>query len=186
MLIRVPAGTGRYNIPQMPQLSEPNGLPPPHLFSALLTPHRSLDHTGFWLLMGFLTALSFAVSLAFWLMGAWPVTGFFGLDILAVYWAFKINFGTGKACEEISVTPAELRVRRVSAGGEASEWVLNPLWVRLDQKHDAEFGLQQLYLVTGGTRLAIANFLAPGERVSFARALTQALQHARRGYDRQG
>jgi uncharacterized membrane protein len=184
MLIRVPVRPDRYNIPQMTLLSEPaTGLPPTHLFSALLTPHRSLNHTGFWLLMGLLTAISFAVSLGFWLMGAWPVTGFFGLDLLAVYWAFKINFGGAKACEEILVTPSELRVRRVSPRGQVAEWVLNPLWVKLDQKHDAEFGVQKLYLVTGGSRLPIASFLAPNEKASFARALTQALQNARRGYD---
>jgi uncharacterized membrane protein len=31
--------------------------------------------------------------------------------------------------------------------------------------------------------LAIANYLAPNEKASFARALTQALHNARRGYD---
>jgi uncharacterized membrane protein len=184
MLIRVPDRLERYNIPQMTLLSEPaTGLPQPQLFSALLTPHRSLNHTGFWVLMGLLTAISFAVSLSFLLMGAWPVTGFFGLDLLAVYWAFKINFGRAAAREEISVTPSELRVRRVSHRGQVAEWVLNPLWVRLDHKTDAEFGIEKLYLVSGGSRLAIANFLAPNEKASFANALTQALQNARRGYD---
>jgi uncharacterized membrane protein len=184
MLIRVPDRSDRYNIPQMTLLSEPaTGLPQPQLFSALLTPHRSLNHTGFWLLMGLLTAISFAVSVAFWWIGAWPVTGFFGLDIVAVYWAFKINFGRARASEEISVTPSELRVRRVSPRGQVAEWVLNPLWVKLDQKRDAEFGIEKLYLVTGGSRLAIASFLAPNEKASLARALTQALHNARRGYD---
>ena len=70
-------------------------------------------------------------------MGAWPVFGFFGLDVLAIYWAFRINFRRARASEEISVTPSELRVRRVSHRGHVVEWVFNPLWVRLDQKtHD--------------------------------------------------
>src|SRR6266576_6219459 len=88
-------------------------LPQPELFSALLTPHRSLNRTGFLVLMAFLCAISFAAGLAFLLMGAWPVFGFFGLDALAIYWAFKINFRRARACEEILVTPSELRVRRV-------------------------------------------------------------------------
>jgi uncharacterized membrane protein len=168
----------------MTLLSEPTSdLPQPHLFQALLTPHRALNHTGFWLLMGLLTTISFAVSLGFWMMGAWPVTGFFGLDLLAVYWAFKINFARAGASEEISVTPAELRVRRVSHRGQVAEWVLNPLWVKLDQKQDAEFGVQKLYLVAGSNRLSIANFLAPNGKASFARALKEALHNARRGYD---
>jgi uncharacterized membrane protein len=153
----------------------------PKLFSALLTPHRSLNRTGFLLLMGFLSVISFAAGIAFLLMGAWPVFGFFGLDVLLVYWAFKVNFRRAKATEEISVTPSELRVRRVSHRGHVAEWVLNPLWVQLDQRIHAEFGIEELYLVSRGRRVAIASFLGPDEKASFVKALTAALQAARRG-----
>src|SRR6266850_1763114 len=154
---------------------------PPELFSALLTPHRSLNRTGFLVLMGFISAVSFAAGLAFLLMGAWPVLGFFGLDVLAIYWAFRINFRDAKATEEIRVTPWELRVRRVSHRGHVVEWVLNPLWVRLDQKAHAEFGIERLYLVSKGRRVSVASFLGPDEKASFAKALTAALQAAKRG-----
>jgi uncharacterized membrane protein len=153
----------------------------PELFSALLTPHRSLNSTGFLVLMAFLSAVSFAAGLAFLLMGAWPVLGFFGLDVLAIYWAFRINFRHAKATEEIWVTPSELRVRRVSHRGRVVEFVLNPLWVQLDQKTHAEFGIEKLYLVSKGHRVSIGSFLGPDEKASFARALLAALQAARRG-----
>jgi uncharacterized membrane protein len=154
---------------------------PPELFSALLTPHRSLSRTGFLVLMGFVSAVSFAAGLAFLLMGAWPVLGFFGLDVLAIYWAFRVNFRHAEATEEIRVTPFELRVRRVSHRGHVVEWVLNPLWVQIDQKAHAEFGIEKLYLVSKGRRVSIARFLGPDEKASFAKALTAALQVARRG-----
>src|ERR1700712_4456503 len=131
----------------------------PKLFSALLMPHRSLSSTGFIVLMAFLTVFSFAAGVAFTLMGAWPVFGFFGLDVLAVYWAFRINYRRGNATEEITITASELRVRRVSHRGHVVEWVLNPLWVRLDQKSHAEFGIEKLYLVSRGRRVSIASFL---------------------------
>jgi len=146
-----------------------------------LTPHRSLNRTGFLVLMTALCAISFAAGLAFLLMGAWPVLGFFGLDVLAVYWAFRISFRNARASEEITVTPSELRVRRVSHRGHVVEWVLNPLWVRLDQKSDAEYGIERLYLVSRGRRVSIASFLGPDEKASFAKALLAALQAARRG-----
>ena len=155
--------------------------PQPELFSALLTPHRSLSRTGFLVLMGFVGAISFAAGLVFWLMGAWPVFGFFGLDVLAIYWAFRINFRNGRATEEISVTPSELRVRRVSHRGHVVEWVLNPLWVQLDQQAHAEFGIEKLYLVSKGRRISVARFLGPDEKASFAKALLAALQAAKRG-----
>jgi uncharacterized membrane protein len=156
-------------------------LDPPTLFSARLTPHRSLNRTGFLVLMGFLSAVSFATGIAFLLMGAWPVLGFLGLDMLVVYWAFRVNFRRAAATEEITVTPLELRVRRVSHRGHVVEWVLNPLWVQLDQKVHAEFGIERLYLVSRGRRVSIGNFLGADEKASFAKALMTALQTAKRG-----
>ena len=153
----------------------------PKLFSAVLTPHRSLNRTGFLVLMGFLSVVSFATGIAFLLMGAWPVFGFLGLDVLVIYWAFRVNFRRAAATEEITVTPSELRVRRVSHRGHVAEWVLNPLWVQLDQKTHAEFGIERLYLVSRGRRVSIGNFLGADEKASFAKALLAALQTAKRG-----
>ena len=153
----------------------------PVLFSALLTPHRSLNRTGFLLLMAFLSLISFAAGMVFLMLGAWPVVGFFGLDILAVYLAFKINFRRARACEQIWVTPSELRVRRVSHRGHIVEFVLNPLWVRLDKVAHEEYGIESLYLVSRGRSVAIGSFLGPDEKSSFANALTDALHTARRG-----
>ena|SRR5438552_6377307 len=155
--------------------------PQPKLFSALLTPHCSLNRTGFLVLMGFLSVVSFVAGLAFLLMGAWPVVGFFGLDVLIIYWAFRVNFRRAEATEEITITASELRVRRVSHRGHVVEWVLNPLWVRLDRKTHAEFGIEKLYLVSRGRRVSIANFLGADEKASFAKALNDALQAAKRG-----
>jgi uncharacterized membrane protein len=151
------------------------------LFSALLTPHRSLNRTGFLVLMAFLSVVSFAAGVVFLMMGAWPVFGFFGLDVLVVYWAFRINFRSARAHEEILVTPSELRLRRVNHRGRAVEWVLNPLWVQLDQVEDEEFGIERLYLVSRGRRVSVGSFLGPDEKASFAKALRAALQDARRG-----
>jgi uncharacterized membrane protein len=153
----------------------------PELFSALLTPHRSLNRTGFLVLMVFLSVVSFVAGVAFLLMGAWPVFGFFGLDVLVIYWAFKINFRSAQAREEISVTSSELRVRRISHRGHVAEWVLNPLWVRLDQEVHEEYGVERLYLVSKGRHVSIGRFLAPDEKASFAKALDAALVAARRG-----
>ena len=153
----------------------------PELFSALLTPHRSLNRTGFLVVMAFVTFVSFAAGLAFLLMGAWPVFAVFGLDALAIYWAFRVNFRRARAREEILVTPSELRVRRISHRGHVVEFVLNPLWVRLDQISHAEYGIEKLYLTSRGRSVSIGSFLGPDEKASFAKALNAALQAARRG-----
>jgi len=155
----------------------------PTLFSALLTPHRSLNRTGFLLLMGFITVVSFISGIVFLSMGAWPVFGFFGLDVLAIYWAFRVNFHRATAYEEIAVTPSSLHVRRVTHLGAVSEWTFNPLWVRLDVQQSDEFGVERLALVSRGRSLGIATFLGPDEKLSFSKALSAALASARRGVE---
>jgi len=153
----------------------------PKLFSTLLTPHRSLNRTGFVVLMTFVSVISFAAGGVFWWMGAWPVFGFFGLDVLLIYWAFRINYRRALAYEEVMVTATELRVRKVSHRGRVAEWTLNPLWVRLDRDTHEEFGIERLFLVSRGRKLPIANCLSPPEKESFAAALGAALGEAKRG-----
>jgi uncharacterized membrane protein len=153
----------------------------PALFAARLTPHRSLNQAGFLLLMAVLGGVSFAAGMVFLLLGAWPVFGFFGLDVLLVYWAFRVNYRDARAYEDVMVTTSELRVRKVSARGQVTEWVFNPLWAKLDYEIDEEFGLQRLYLVSRGRRLPIASFLPPQEKESFAAALAAAVTEAKRG-----
>src|SRR5258707_11944179 len=113
----------------------------PTLFSARLTPHRSLNRTGFLVLMGFIGIVSFVAGVAFCLMGAWPVLGFFGLDVLVIYWAFRVNFRSAAATEDIMVTPTELRVRRASPRRHLLGQSLNPLLRPLEQTAGPQFGI---------------------------------------------
>jgi uncharacterized membrane protein len=153
----------------------------PTLFSALLTPHRSLSASGFFLVMLAIGAISFAGGLVVVAVGAWPVVGFLGLDVALIYWAFRANYRAAAAFEEVTVTASELKLRKVSHRGEVAEWILNPLWVRLDRETHAEFGITRLFLVTRGKKVAVASFLGPKEKESFAAALLDALAEARRG-----
>ena len=159
-----------------------NDAPPePTIFSAVLTPQRSLSPRGFLIFMLVLGSLSFTIGMYFVLRGAWPVFGFCGLEVLLVYWAFRINYRRGKAYELVTVTPSELTVRKVTHHGRMREWTLNPLWVQLDRVVHAEYGIERLFLVSRGRRVAIAGFLGPDEKASFASALSAALGEAKRG-----
>ena len=153
----------------------------PPLFSAVLTPQRSLGGTGFLVLMLAVGALGFIGGVVFFLAGAWPVVPFLGVDVLLIYWAFRVSYRSGAAYEEVRVTGSELTVRKVSHRGETREWTLNPLWVKLDRERHAEYGLERLFLVSRGHRLSVAGFLGPAEKESFATALAAALGEAKRG-----
>jgi uncharacterized membrane protein len=153
----------------------------PAIFAATITPHRSLGSTGFLILMLCIGALSFASGMVFLLLGAWPVFGFLGLDVLLVYIAFRANFRAARAYEEVTVTASELTVRKVSHRGSVRQWTLNPVWVRLERIVHEEFGIERLFLVSRGRRLPIAAHLGPDEKASFAQALSTALGEAKRG-----
>src|SRR5262245_59287980 len=120
--------------------------PEPALFSAVVTPHRSLGSAGFLIVMVAVAGISFVAGLGVLLGGARPVLGGVRLDVLRSYCACRANYRAAAACEEVSVTASELRVRKVSHRGRTSEWSFNPLWVRLDSESHEEFGIERLFL----------------------------------------
>ena len=93
------------------------------VFRALLTPHRSLSPKGFALLMAVLFCVSLASGLFFLSLGAWPVVGFFGLDVLLLYGAFRLNYRAARF--RCSAEGGSFRLDRVWVVGD-----LDPSWVR--------------------------------------------------------
>ena len=151
------------------------------LFDVRLVPHRSLTPSHFRVLMGIIALAGTVSSLPFVILGAWPVAGFMGLDVLLIYLAFRTNFRAARAYEDISVTPLELMIAKVSAKGAKAEWRFHPAWVRLDKIEHAEFGVQHVTLSSRGRRVEVAGFLGPDAKADLASGLTRALSEARRG-----
>ena len=154
--------------------------PEPTLFEARLKPHRSLSRTGFIAVMAVLGGVSLTVGSIFLVMGAWPIFGFFGLDVLLVYFAFRASFRSARAYEDIHVTPSVLRVRQVSHHGYERENVTNPRWVRMETTRDEDFGMMRLALISRGVPLVVGAFLAPRQREQVAHGLAEALATAKR------
>ena len=151
------------------------------IFVRRIHPHRSLDAKNFRVLMWVVAGASLAVSVPFFILGAWPVAGFMGLDVLLVYLAFRASFRSARAYEDIDVTLHELHIAKVTAQGKRRDWHFNPQWVRLERQEHEEFGLQKLSLVSSGRKIGIAAFLGPEEKAEFAGQLQNALGEARRG-----
>ena len=147
-------------------------------FSAVLTPHRSLGPKGFMVLMAAVCIVSFAAGLFFYLLGAWPVIGFVGLDVVLIYVAFQLNFRALKLYETVDLTQDALKVTRVAPCGRSQSWSFNPYWVRLSL--EPRLGRSsELSLASHGKRLVFASFLSDAERENFASALSSALVSAR-------
>ena len=147
-------------------------------FDATLTPHRSLGPRAFALLMAAVAAVAFAGGFTFWLLGAWPVVGFCGVEAGLFYIAFRLNYRSALLSETIRLTDGALTVERNEANGRKSVWTFQPAW--LSVVHDQPPGRGgRLLLRSHGQSLAVAAFLSPGERVSLKAALDEALGRQR-------
>jgi uncharacterized membrane protein len=125
-------------------------------------------------LMSAVCLVSFGTGLLFYMLGAWPVIGFMGLDVALIYIAFRLNYRAARLYETVDLTPAALTVTRVQPSGKAQVWNFNPYWVRL--KLNERIGRStELSLASHGNRLIFATFLTDLEREDFAQALSAAL-----------
>ena len=161
-------------------MQKSNPIHEPILFEARLCPHRSLSRAGFAIVISVLAGVSFAVGVSFLMMGAWPVFGFFGLDVALVWLAFRANYRDARAYEDIRVTPSVLSVRQVSAKGAARETDFNPRWVRLEKTVDDTYGVMRVALISRGILLIVGAFLPPSYKDELARRLGAALAEAKR------
>lgn len=163
-------------------MDDTNSQRPPDepFFRALLTPHRSLGRTGFTVLMGALIIGWLATGAIFLARGAWPVFGFFGLDVLLVYVAFRLNYRAARAREEVSVSRIALDIRKTAPSGRTEEHSFNPFWARFSVARHDEIGITRMQVEGQGREVPIGGFLNPDDRESFAMAFSAALVEARR------
>ena len=149
-------------------------------FRAVLTPNRSLSHAGFIVVMLAIAITSFIIGLIFTLMGAWPVMGFFGLDVLLIYWAFRANYRDGRAFEAVEVAPDTLTITRVAANGHTEHFEFQTYWVRIFLDEEPS-GRTHLRLRSHGRDFFFGTFLGDDERREFARVLKGEVVAALRG-----
>ena len=148
----------------------------PKIWQVVLTPHRSLSRNGYVWLLGSVAAINLAVGTLFYAIGAWPVVGFAGLDVLLMWLAFRANFADARRAERISISAHELVLERFAKGKPAECLSFVRRWVRVDLVEDRERELVgSLFLVSGGVRTVVGQFLAPSERRDLAVALRSAL-----------
>jgi uncharacterized membrane protein len=145
----------------------------------VLHPHRSLSPYGFLILMATISVVSFILGMTFLMMGAWPVMGFFGLDVALIYCAFKWNYRSGRIYETIALSPEILKLTRVHPSGRREEYDFNPYWTRVRCTTDRPDGRTSLRIAAQGKEILFGQFLTDDERREVADALTGALVTAR-------
>lgn len=146
----------------------------PAPFQAVLYPNPPLGDTGLMVLMLAVALVSAGLGAAFVMAGAWPVSGFLGLDVLLLGIAFRSCRRRSRCSELIRLDESGLHIRRIAPDGRSADWRFDPYWVRVEmdeppQRHSP------LTLSASGRHLRIGQFLTVEERVDVAQALRRAL-----------
>ena len=130
--------------------------------------------------MACVSLASFAVGVAFLIAGAWPILGFFGLDVALIWLAFRLNYRNGRWVERLRLSESRLEVERVGPRGQIGRWSFHPYWLKVDLVAPHEHH-SRLTLSSRATSLSIGGFLTPGERRELSRTLREALDRLREG-----
>lgn len=145
------------------------------VFAAELTPYRSLGRKGFRILLLISGGICMLHAAFFLATGAWPIGLFFGVDFLLLWGAFALNYRSGRAREEVTVSRTNVSVRKFSPAGRLVEHRFNPFWARFRVKRHHEFGITSMHVTGEGRHTDIGSFLNPDDRESFAKAFRSAL-----------
>jgi uncharacterized membrane protein len=143
-------------------------------FERVLLPHRSLPSRNFRLLMGLLGLISLAAGIGFVSIGAWPVIGFFGLDVALVYLAFRLNYRSARQSEILRLAADAFTIERVGVRGERRIWQFQPFWLRIILEERADSS-NRLLVASHGRSIAVGDFVPPATRRELAAALREAL-----------
>ena len=149
----------------------------PH-FEALITPHRSLGPAGLRRLAAFILILSAIVSTGLWVLGAWPVIGFNGLEVALALYLLRRNARERNTTERLILSGSGLRVIRTNARGRTHERSLQGAWINTVLQ-ERPGRTPALLLVERGHQLEVGKDLGETEKRDLAQALKSALYNHR-------
>ena len=144
------------------------------LFFAELRPATAMSPRGFQIMMGVSAVVLVSLSLGFFLAGAWPVVGFFGLDLALLYLAFRVSYQRGRTREIVEFRSDEVTLTRISPRGVRDTDRFQPYWLRAVLKEAPAQG-KILTLRSHGRAVEIGRFLAPDDKESLADKLNEEL-----------
>jgi uncharacterized membrane protein len=154
------------------------GEPGKLFFEAEIKPHRSLSARGVMVLIGAMCAGSMAVTSLMFLLGAWPVIGFNGADLLVAILLLRLNVRAARAVEFLRLSEAGLEISRMDVQGRAQKFVLEPYWLNVVLEERAGT-VPKLLFAGRGVRCEVARALGEDQKRDLAAALTRALQRWR-------
>src|SRR5262249_36314179 len=97
-----------------------------------------------------------------------------GLDVLALWLAFRFNYRAARREERVVVGKHAIYVASSDPGGGTLHWTLNPVWARVLIEGKG------VLIRAGKTQMRLGAFLSPKECQTLAAALDAAVWRAKR------
>ncbi len=144
------------------------------IFEAVIVPHRSLSRRGRMRLLSALGLLCGINAAVFIHMGAWPVGGFTGIELLLAGVLLQVNAHGARASEIVLLTAGGLHITRTDAGGSRRERRLPAAWLRMTLE-EVPGRAPRLLLQARELREEIGASLGEAEKRDLAAALQSAL-----------
>lgn len=150
-------------------------------FDAVLYPNQPMaKNQARFVLFGF-AVIAGLVALAFVAIGAWPVAGFLGLDIVLLVAAFRLIRRSAQRTERVRLDERGLHVEAHEPNGRQRNWRFEPHWVRVHMDNPPT-PKSLVTLSSHGSSLRVGAFLTLEDRLTFVQALRQALERFRRAH----
>jgi uncharacterized membrane protein len=146
----------------------------PILFQAEVTPYRSLSRRGLHRIIAFVCAVSLCTTTLFWTLGAWPIAGFNGAEILLALLLLRAHQKSPRQKELLQLSGDGLRILRIDGQGRASECTLPPGWLNVTLQ-ERPGRVPGLFLSARGTFVEVAASLGEPEKRDLAEALAEAV-----------
>ncbi len=144
------------------------------MFEAVIVPHRSLSPRALRRLLGAICLMCGANAGMFIYLGAWPVGGFTGIELLLAAFLLRLNARGARASEIVLLSSAGLRIVRTDPKGARTERLLPPAWLSI-QLTERPGRVPRLLLQARQAREEIASTLGEDEKRDLAAALGEAL-----------
>ena len=131
--------------------------------------------------MFFITIPASYIGISFFIMGAWPVLGFMGLEIILIYVAFKVLFKRSESYEHILLDKDKLKIFYNKKNVTLKEVELEPTWLQV-KVEDIYKNKDVLTLSSHGKKIVLGNFLIPKERLKLAKKIQYGLNEWKNQY----
>ena len=123
-------------------------------------------------------AICVLVGVLFALVGAQPVLGFMGIEIVLLLGAYRFSVRNTKMAEHLILSNRNLIFHRVDRDGNISITNLEPRWINVEI-FKVKGVASHVTLTSKGRAHKVGTFLAPNEQIKLLATLNKALNKLR-------